>query len=86
MVAGVASEEAGARSMTMQDRKMIILSAVGYTVLWTVFMIAWTGTRELSSIGMLTLCGVFNGLFWYWLFYKGTRWVLGRRDPLRPKW
>jgi fucose permease len=86
MVAGVASEEAGARSMTMQDRKMIILSAVGYTVLWTIFMIAWTGTRELSSIGMLTLCGVFNGLFWYWLFYKGTRWVLGRRDPLRPKW
>ncbi len=67
----------------MQDRKMIILSAVGYTVLWTVFMIAWTGLREFSAVGMLTLCGVVNGLFWYWLFYKGTRWVLGRRDPLR---
>jgi len=69
----------------MQDRKIIILSAVGYTVLWTVFMIAWTGSRDVSAIGMLTLCGVVNGVFWYWLFYKSTRWVLGRRDPLRPK-
>jgi hypothetical protein len=85
MVADIASKNRRTEKIAMQDRKMIILSAVGYTVLWTVFMIAWTGARELSSIGMLTLCGVVNGLFWYWLFYKGTRWVLGRRDPLRPK-
>jgi hypothetical protein len=71
--------------LPMQDRKVIILSAVGYTVLWIVFMIAWTGSRDVSSIGMLTLCGVINGAIWYWLFYKGTRWVIGRRDPLRPK-
>jgi hypothetical protein len=69
----------------MQDRKMIILSAAGYATLWTVFMIVWTGTFDLVSVGMLTLCGIVNGVFWYWLFYKGTRWVLGRRDPLRPK-
>ena len=67
----------------MQDRKMIILSAVGYAVFWTAFMIVWTGSSDLAAIGMLTLCGAVNGLFWYWLFYKGTRWVLGRRDPLR---
>jgi hypothetical protein len=48
-------------------------------------MIVWTGTFDLVSIGMLTLCGAVNGVFWYWLFYKGTRWVLGRRDPLRPR-
>jgi fucose permease len=69
----------------MQDRKMIILSAVGYTVLWTVFMIAWTGAHDVAAIGIWTLCGVVNGLLWYWLFSKGTRWVLGRRDSLRPK-
>src|SRR5438045_3275551 len=55
------------RSYTMQDRKMIILSAVGYTVLWTVFMIAWTGARDVAAIGIWTLCGVVNGLLWYWL-------------------
>jgi hypothetical protein len=64
---------------------MIILSAVGYTVFWTVFMIAWTGSYDLASIGMLSLCGLVNGLLWYWLFFKGARWVLGRRDPLRPR-
>ena len=69
----------------MDDRRMIILSAAGYTVFWTVFMIVWSGARDLSSIGMLSLCGVMNGLLWYWLFFKGTRWVLGRRDRLRPK-
>jgi hypothetical protein len=64
---------------------MIILSAVGYAVLWTVFMIAWTAAHDATAIGLLTLCGLVNGLIWYWLFYKGTRWVLGRRDPLRPR-
>jgi hypothetical protein len=46
----------------MQDRKMIILSAVGYAVLWTVFMIVWTEAHDFSAIGMLTLCGVVNGV------------------------
>ena len=67
----------------MQDRKMIVLSAVGYAVLWTAFMIVWSGSGDLVSIGIWTLCGALNGTLWYWLFYKGTRWVIGRRDPLR---
>ena len=67
----------------MQERKMILLSAVGYAVLWTVFMILWTAAYDVSAIGIWTLCGALNGAIWYWLFYKGTRWVLGRRDRLR---
>jgi len=69
----------------MQERRMIALSAVGYAVLWTVFMIIWTAAYDVAAIGIWTLCGTINGLIWYWLFYKGTRWVLGRRDPLRPR-
>ena len=67
----------------MQDRKVIILSAVGYAVLWTEFMIVWTAVHDVNAIVMLALCGAVNGVIWYWLFYKGTRWVFGRRDPLR---
>jgi hypothetical protein len=69
----------------MQDRKMIMLSAAGYAAFFTVFMIWWTGSNDAVSIGMLCICGVLNGLFWYWLFHKGTRWAIGRRDPLRPR-
>jgi hypothetical protein len=69
----------------MQDRKMIAWSAVGYAVLWTVLMIICTGARDVPAIGIWIVCGVVNGLLWYWLFDRGTRWLLGRRDRMHPK-
>jgi hypothetical protein len=68
----------------MQDRNSssrtsVVLSAIGYAVFFMLFMVWWTGSRDAVSIAMLSLCAVFNGTVWYWLFNTGTRWTVGRR-------
>jgi len=70
----------------MQDRKVIVASAIGYSAFFTLFMIWWTTSREWPEIGMLALAGACNGLVWYWLFSSGTRWVVARRKQVaRPR-
>jgi hypothetical protein len=50
------------------------LSAVMFTVLWTGFMLWWSGMFEPANIILLSICGALVGYFWY----RAMRWQFQR--------
>jgi hypothetical protein len=56
------------------------LSAVAFTVLWTGWMLWWSGSYDRVNIIMLTICGVAVGYGWY----RAMRWQF-RRIGLLPR-
>ena len=56
------------------------LSAVVFAVLWTGWMVWWSGSFDPVNIIMLTICGAVAGYAWY----RAMRWQLPRgRVPSR---
>jgi hypothetical protein len=54
------------------------LSSIGFAILWTAWMIWWSGEFDLGNIGILTACGALVG----WLWFLGMRWFFRRRGLL----
>jgi len=55
----------------------LVLSSIVFAVLWTGFMIWWTGT-ETANVVILSIAGIVIGFVWYF----GMRWFY--RRLLRP--
>ena len=53
-------------------------SSVAFAVLWTGWMIWWSGIFDAANIVILTICGAVAGYFWY----RCMRWYFQRRGML----
>jgi hypothetical protein len=64
--------------MTVSPSTPLKLGAVAFAVLWTLWMLWWSGSLDRVNVAMLTICGAVAGYLWYlamrWLF---TRMRLG---------
>jgi membrane protease YdiL (CAAX protease family) len=54
------------------------LGAVAFAVLWTLWMLSWSGSLDRVNVIMLSLCGAIVGYAWYramrWQFRRNGRW------------
>ena len=55
-------------------------SAVAFTVLWTGWMLWWSGIYDAANIIILPICGGIAGYGWY----RIMRWQFRRRGMLPP--
>ncbi|MGB8605997.1 hypothetical protein [Bradyrhizobium sp.] len=62
----------------MDPATRLKLSAVVFTVLWTGWMLWWSGSLERANVIILTICGAAAGYAWY----RAMRWQF-RRMRLR---
>jgi hypothetical protein len=56
------------------------LAALVFAVLWTVFMVLWSGDYSAVNVVILSVCGLVAGFAWAW----AMAWV-ERRRALRAK-
>ena len=56
------------------------LSSIAFALLWTVWMVWWSGEFAVANIVILTACGAMAG----WLWFLAMRWYF-RRTGLLPK-
>jgi predicted glycosyl hydrolase (DUF1957 family) len=54
----------------MKPTTPLKLSAIAFTVLWSGWMLWWSGTYEPANIIILSVCGSIAGYLWY----RGMRW------------
>jgi hypothetical protein len=54
------------------------LSAVAFAVLWTGWMLWWSGSFDRANVIILTICGIVAGYAWY----RGIRWYFQRTGSL----
>ena len=66
----------------MRPTTPLKLSAVGFTVLWTGWMLWSSGSFDPANVIILTLCGIAAGYAWYrvmrWQFHRSG--LLPRND------
>ena len=56
------------------------LGAVVFAILWTAWMVLWSGSYDIANVIILAVCGIAVGYFWY----RAMRWQLPRgRIPAR---
>jgi len=51
------------------------VGAVVFAVLWTLWMLSWSGSLDRSNVLMLSICGAVVGSAWY----CAMRWQFRRR-------
>jgi hypothetical protein len=51
--------------MTVNSTTSLKWSAILFAVLWTVWMVWWSGSIEPANVVILAICGVLVGYFWY---------------------
>ena len=66
--------------MTMTPSTPLKLGAIAFAVLWTFWMLWWSGSLDRVNVTMLTICGGAVGYFWY----RAVRWQF-RRIGLLPR-
>jgi glycopeptide antibiotics resistance protein len=54
------------------------LSAVAFAVLWTGWMLWWSGSFDRANVIILTICGIVAGYVWY----RCMRWYFQRTCSL----
>jgi hypothetical protein len=64
--------------MTLSPSAPLKLGAFVFALLWTAWMIWWSGSLDRVNIVMMSICGAAVGYFWY----RGMRWYF-RRMRLR---
>jgi hypothetical protein len=60
--------------MTVSPSAPLKLGAVAFAVLWTLWMLWWSGSLDRAHVAMLTICGAVAGYLWY----LGMRWLFAR--------
>src|SRR5260370_32509737 len=60
--------------MTMTPSTPLKIGAVAFGVLWTLWMLWWSGSLDRVNVAMLTICGAMAGYLWYLCM----RWAFGR--------
>jgi len=56
--------------------KLLKLGAVVFAVLWTLWMLSWSGSLDRVNGVMLSICGAIVGYAWYF----AMRWQFRRRS------
>jgi hypothetical protein len=56
--------------------KPLKLGAVAFAVLWTLWMLSWSGSFDRVNVVLLSVCGAVVGYAWYF----AMRWQLRRKD------
>jgi len=64
----------------MHPETPLKLSSILFAILWTVWMVWWSGVFSLVNIGIMAACGVLAA----WLWFLAMRWYF-RRIGLFPK-
>ena len=68
------------RSTAMSPTTRLKLGAVVFTVLWSGWMLVWSGSFDRANVIMLAITGTVTGYAWY----RAMRWQLARgRFPSR---
>jgi hypothetical protein len=60
--------------MTASPSTPLKLAAVAFAVLWTLWMLWWSGSLDRANVLMLTICGAVAGYLWY----LAMRWLFAR--------
>ena len=64
----------------MDPTTRLKLSGAAFTILWTGWMLWWSGSFDLANIIITAICGVVAGYAWY----RVMRWQF-RRTGLLPR-
>lgn len=62
----------------MNPATSLKLGAIAFTVLWTGWMMWWSGSFDRVSVIILTICGIVAGYAWY----RAMRWQFQRSGVL----
>ena len=62
----------------MDPTRRLKWSSVAFTVLWTGWMIWWSGDLHAANIVILAICGSLAGYFWF----RAMRWQFRRMGML----
>lgn len=64
----------------MHPETPLKLSSAAFGLIWTIWMVWWSGDFSPIHIGILAVCGALAG----WLWFRGMRWYF-RRIGLLPR-
>jgi hypothetical protein len=64
----------------MKPETPLKLNAIAFAVLWTAWMVWWSGIFDFANIAILTASGVLAA----WLWFRAMRWYF-RRIGLLPR-
>lgn len=64
----------------MKPAVLLIPSAIAFAVLWTCGMLWSSGTIDCANVTILSVCGTFAGVAWYY----AMRWVFQLMHLVRP--
>ena len=64
----------------MDPTTRLKLSGAAFTILWTGWMLWWSGSFDLANIIILAICGGVAGYAWY----RVMRWQFRRTSLLPP--
>ena len=64
----------------MNPETPLKLSSIAFAILWTAWMVWWSGVFSAVHIGIMTACGALAA----WLWFLGMRWYF-RRIGLLPR-
>jgi hypothetical protein len=59
--------------MPKRPSKSLELGAVVFAVLWTLWVLLWSGSFDRINIAMLSLCGAAVGYAWYFAMRRQLR-------------
>ena len=62
----------------MHPETPLKLSSIAFAILWTAWMVWWTGNYGAANIAILSACAALEG----WLGFLGMRWFFRRRGLL----
>ena len=64
----------------MKPETPLKLSSIGFAILWTAWMVWWSGIFSPVHIGIMTACGALVA----WVWFRAMRWYF-RRIGLLPR-
>jgi len=59
--------------MHKSPSKSLKVGAVAFAVLWTLWMLSWSGSLDRINVVMLSLCGAAVGYAWYFAMRRPLR-------------
>jgi hypothetical protein len=64
-------------SCAVKPETPLKLSSIGFAILWTAWMVWWSGVFNLVNVGILTACGALAA----WLWFLAMRWYFPSHRP-----
>lgn len=64
----------------MDQSRSLKFSAIAFGVLWSAFMVWWSGEYHPVNIIILAVCGAIGAVLWYWIMGRSLRWIAARKS------